>query len=645
MTLMIPQSFEPAVTATPLSHDFSGRAKKIIGDYFKSAILIDDYWPAYNERVEILTSTDDLSSAETEAEIESLDEDVPSGVQAKLATAMPPISKTNASNVAERLLKIQDHFTKKGIICTGFRYTDQEKQFAPILAKNADIVILDWNFAGDNGVGALEILRALKDEQLRFICIFTDEIDLISIKNRILAEICSPPEESNMMTDFKVSNFVFTLRNKAIANVKSANESSEENLLDDAITHLANHYHGFLQLAMLEMTSRHRNTLLSHLVRFSPEYDAALLSEAALIPSPLNLPSNLRALLLDEWKIALDSVDYEADMCLLGKPGRTAYAASLKVHSPKITSVFLNACVTALGITVKSDDMDRFFATPEGELQRKFDRDIGVWLDEGAINPVPIPQGVKAKDRAKMTVATLYALSHLDAVDRIPTQEEIYDHVFRLDALFNQQQLLPKLLTQGTILKFDNENYFICITPLCDAARHTSGYYAYSFLGATKAPSEKMLDREENYCVFLENEKPVCLHVDIKSPYVYEVGHEAIGVEFGKQVAMRPRILPSGKSLLFPPEVKINGIISMEEISPSLSTTADAPPDSVAICKEESRGCTTAPNSPQDLMGTFNLTVVGQLRTDFFLMLTAASASNSVRVGVNRMEFIRLQKS
>lgn len=642
MTSIANQIREPAITAPPQLPDFSSRAKKIIEGYIKSAILIDDYWPAYNERVKIQSVADDTSVAEMEAEMEPGD----SEAAAELDAAMPLISKTNASEVALRLLKIQDFFTKKGIICTGFKYTVQEKQFAPILAKNADIVILDWNFAGDKGAGAVEILKKLKDGQLRFICIFTDDTDLISIKKRILAEVCSESLDAiNSETDFKVENFVFTLRNKTVENESSANESSEENLFDDAITHLANHYHGFLQLAMLEMTSLHRNTLLSHLVKFSSEYDAALLSEAALILSPLNLPSNLRALLIDEWKVALDSLDYEADMCLLGIRGRTAYAVSLKVNSPKITLKFLNACVTALGIKTTPIEMNKFFETPVGQAQRKFDSDIGAWLDDGAVRPAPSHRNLNVKDAVKMTVATLYALSHFDSADQNPTQEAIYNHVFRLDALFNQQQLLPKELTQGTILKFDDENYLICITPLCDAARYKEGYYAYSFLGATKAPSEKMLDKTEDYCVFLEKGKAICLHVDIKSPYVYEVGHEAKVIELDKPVAMRPRLLPPGKSLPPYSEVKIASVIPVQEEASTLLTAVFEPPVSELVCNEDIAGCATTAIGSQNSGGTFSLTVVGQLRTDFFLMLTAASASNSVRVGVNRMEFIRFHKN
>lgn len=641
MTSIANQILEPDVTAVSQLPDYSGRAKMIIGSYIKSAILIDDYWPAYNERGEILVATDDISGTEVEADVEFCEEEVLSETGAALKTAMPIVATNNASDVAVRLLKIQDCFTKKGIICTGFKYTDQEKQFAPILAKNADIVILDWNFAGDKGVGAVEILKELKDGQLRFICIFTDDPNLITIKKRILEDVCSTTfDDKNNETDFKVENFVFTLRNKTIKNETSANESSEEKLLDDAISHLSVHYHGFLQLAMLEMTSQHRNTLLTHLVKFSSEYDAALLSEAALADSPLNLPSNLRALLIDEWKIALDSAD--ADRCLLGESGRTAYAASLKVNSPKISMEFLNACVTALGLKPPVDEMNRFFGVPLGQTQRKFDCDIGKWLDDGAISPAPSYRELKAKEAAKMTVATLYALSHADSLDQNPTQEAIYNHVFRLDALFNQQQLLPKELTQGTILKFDDENYLICITPLCDAARYKEGFYAYSFLGATRASSEKMLAQANDYCVFLEKGKPVCLHVDIKSPYVYEIGHEARVISLGKLVAMRPRRLPSGKPLQTSSEGA--SFVSEKEGSVTVLISVDGAPDSKVV-SDSIDGETMTESVPRNADGTFSLTVVGQLRTDFFLMLTAASASNSVRVGVNRMEFIRSHKN
>ena len=654
----------PAVTT-----DFKNRAKKVIGQYIKSAILIDDDWPDLSElesRIaldasteagehEVETEADQLETNETQAEI------FISAVGAPTSFPVHAVASSSRVSEATRLLKIQDFFLKEGVICTGFKYKTSDKDRAPKLAKNADIVILDWNFGNDGGAGAVGILKALTDGHLRFICIFTDQPDLSVIKKRILEDVCGESFIADNTTDFKAKNFIFTLRNKAIPGSTSENKSLEADLFDDALLHLSTHYCGFLQLAMLELTARHRSSLLKHLVRFSQEYDTAFLTESSLQHSPF-ADSDLRAILIDEWKVALETSVIDEDMQILGDGGRSAFAISLADNCGKVTQKYMNECMTAVGLSCKPAEMDAFFKVVQEKDLRTFDIQVSDWLNKGAKECAPAPKSFKDENIAKWNIALLYALSNPN-VATTPSLSKVYKFVFGLDALFNQQQVLPSELTQGTILKYDADHFLICITPLCDTARLGTGHYPYTFLSATRAKNEEPFKRGD-YCVIMDGTMPVCLHVDIKNSFVYEIDPHSRKLAIGKPVEMYPLTFPRVKANQKTAENAAAPVTSKgSEVSSPLRTVADVtgtPPnphsntvsnadkDSATIKNQVGPGDKIKQDSlaAAEVVKTepaLKTTVVGQLRSDFFLMLTAAAASSASRVGVNRVELIRVQ--
>jgi hypothetical protein len=658
-----------------ITHDYHGRAKRIIERFVRTAVLIDDDWPALAEVVERLELIDSkraeadspvrpMQAAESEVENEVEDDD--SGLKqggadvfvknmldirnvgASGSALSPVVAGTTVS--AARLLQIQDDFVRRGVIFTGVKYTKADEARGPRLAKNADILILDWNFAGDSGAGAMKILRELnQDGQLRFVCIFTDQRNLLEIKNAILRTVFGKENDADERLDFPIANFVFTLRHKPVPDLHSEEISQVQTLFDDAIGNIANHYSGFVQLSILEMSSHHRHTMMTHLARFSRDFDSAILAETAQKDSPVDMGTSLRALLLDEWRVALESSAATNDYWMLSK-GRGLYAASLKKNLPLMTSEFIEACASAVGVTGLSTALPRLFQVGNfgGIRQREFDFTVGEWLEGGAAENLVLP-GIKGKQSARVTFALLYALNHPERCLELPTATQIYRNLMRLDALFSQQLTLPSEIMQGTILKYDSETYFICITPLCDSARYTDGYNPYMFLEATRADESAFLEPATDYCVFVEVDDPVCLHVDIKRPHVFEINN------------VNKKIAPSGRNIIdvryrtLPPQ-RSNNKIEMEALILPSKAVAAAPLNDTSQehlleeqknAEKDLQGASAVVEGPRNVSQheTIRLSVVGQLRTDFFLMFSAAAASNSARVGVNRVEFIRAAKS
>lgn len=619
--------------------DFSCIARKIVSRHIKSAVLIDDDWPSddyiSNEKYQsdLNNSENNTDPTQEYAEEKILDEeyeediisenfaeeDISDFPHADLLNA----KKNKASNNpnADRLIKIHKSLVQRGIICTGLKYTAKEKNLASLLAKNSDILILDWNFGSDAGAGAIDILKELAtDGQLRFVCIFTDQPDLSSIKHRIFKDIFSINQEVDASYDFKAGNFIFTLRNKSVSGIGEKYKSTSEDLFDDAVTHIAANYSGFLQLSMLEMTSRHRNTMLTHLTKFTPEFDAAIFADSSQEGSPAKLSENLRALLLDEWRIALEGNANSQEIWTLEEGGRKAYAISLKNNIGSVTKEYLTKCMKAMGITDAEKTTDLIFKKNTPDSDTPFKNIVGQWLDNGAEGDVPL--GIKKAHVAKLTVAVLYVLSHPNKKGKDITPSEVWRDVLRLDALFCQQQILPEDLTQGTILKYDENSYFICITPLCDTVRLKTGYHAFSFLSATKAKPEEVLALSPDYCVFVENNEPVCLHIEIKRPYTFEFNDASrkITSKNSYEIYARHRLLP---------EIPVKSVIEKK------ATLVTSPENTIESVSEFNEGA-------RSILIPFK--VAGQLRGDFSFMITAASASNGSRVGINRVEFIRAAK-
>jgi len=634
-----------AAYAKLMPSDYTAKAKDVIRSFIKTVVLIDDDWPEMRDIASHINSGKvaknsaspvDSSSilkaqkilvdsrshheeffgassveaheAESEAEFEDEEEQEQEQESENIAEIDAPASMGYGilNQNGQRLLGIQDHFIGNGLIFTGFKYTSQSKLLAATLAGRSDILILDWNFAGDNGSGAVEIIKKLRsDGQLRFVCIFTDQPDLLNVKAAIVSQAFNSNATISDQVDFAMENFVFTLRNKSIQGQESIHASSATSLYDDALEKIAEHYNGLLQLCMLEMSSKHRANMMKHLTRFSSNFDIALLAESAQKGSPIDMSTNLRSLLLDEWRSALES-ETDADKASMLSMGRKSYLSNLRKHVSKVTYDQFKSCLDAAGI---SSDPTQLFEAPRGSTERRFDTSVTAWLEAGALSNINFDGLSTSKNASKVTLAVLHSLTHpADANGQFnaPHKEEFYNDVVQLDALFQQQMTLPAEITQGTILKHSEHEYFICITPLCDTARLPEEYHAYTFLGATAMTGPNIFSKAPDYCIFVEENKPICLHVEVKRPHVFEIDHlnRKIGSAGARRIKARYRLLSSGRSTL----------------------------------KE---GDESTGQAHFDI----SLEIVGQLRTDFFLMLTSAAASNASRVGVNRAEMIRYAKN
>ncbi len=153
---------------TPDPKTYDELAQNVLRDYLRSAVIIDDQWPE--------TAVGEAGVDEADESMlvdDSNPDDIGMEDVAEPAVDVSPPRPVDNLEDARLLAELQRSLLQAGLIACGFRYTHQARDTAIDLARRADIVVLDWHLADDDGADALAILEKLRGNELRFICIFT----------------------------------------------------------------------------------------------------------------------------------------------------------------------------------------------------------------------------------------------------------------------------------------------------------------------------------------------------------------------------------------------------------------------------------------------------------------------------------------
>jgi hypothetical protein len=554
---------------TPSTYD--ELAQEVLRGYLRSAVIIDDQWP------EIVIGAESVEEPDESAFI---DDRIPADIEAveSAVSDVPPSRPPDNPRDAQLLADLQRSLLREGLLACGFRYTHQARCVAIELARRADIVVLDWDLANDDGADALVILQELRGNELRFVCIFTGH-GKISLVRHAVEECLGEPNGDLRIGegDLRIGNLVIAIRNKKGLEV-SAQEFTVESreLLAEALRGLARNYNGLVQLAMLELTHQHRRQLPSILERFDKSIDTAVLLEAGDASSPVGQSGAFLAVLIDEWRAHLEQES--SDLQALGTMGRQLFGAQLAKRLGEISEEDVRKALERTRVKTAKD-----LANPRNRLQ------LQEWLSGACAGPFPDIRGVSlGKDQRQLASwGVLQAIS--GAVD-----EESALPLLRLDALFHQQFELPEKLTQGTLVAVDQDSeradYYLCITPVCDAERPETLANLFTFLRTEPIPPEKVFtpgNRKAAYCVIEFEKRLLCLEVLLKQRIVLELEQRTF----------------------------VAGTI---------------------------QGCLT-PGSGE--LGLVQLRRIAQLRLEHAFAITAAAAADAARVGVNRVELLRSRLS
>jgi len=402
----------------------------IIREYVRSLLYIDDEWPDLAE----ISEKGEPDESELIPEIDAEDIDVSAGQDGKGMFGEPAFkpeagtkSGSSISSAGRKdqdfeakpkklratlrgdasLLEFERAVKKEGILFSGITYRKKEHHNLVVdLASRADIVVLDWELASDDGLEAIWILQQLIGMGLRFICIFTQKERLHEIMKHIKKELgvklpeqrepsgdSAIPEEGPL--EFKIENLVIAIRKKRSATSDVNSEFIVEpcTLLDEAIKAMAKVYKGFIQLVMLEITNAHRQYLPNILDRFDPDLDPAFLAEFTDEDSPISRSDAFIGILLDECRAHLK----KARSKLLNSDGIKAYSKSFMPNIEELNEPLIRDCLLER-LTVQKATANKLvsWATKDcfGEIKN--------WLESGCPEIAVIQSDDERKRKIKL---------------------------------------------------------------------------------------------------------------------------------------------------------------------------------------------------------------------------------------------------
>ena len=600
-------------------------AREVVRSYLRSAVIIDDEWPGEPSAAEERADEIDESHLVTESEAEEPHRPDRGGL-AVVETPVPPpwegvaASKDGpAPGVDPCLRRIRDEVVRRGLLACGFRYEGpRSRETAIRLARRADIVLLDWQLGeGDGGEEAIEILRQMRKRgSLAFVFVFTRAARPREVR-ALLAQALGGGEDVPGAADgddFRFGNLIFVVRNKPGTTFSGdrpdlARVVAEERVLDEAIDGIARVHSGLLQLAMLEMTAKHREQLPEILGVCDPSLDPMLLAETRLPESPVGRPRGaFLGALIDEWRSRLERG--ASELRVLGEEGLRHRRKRLAGRLPETDAECLRAALVGAGLPEQR--VGAFLRVPEAERERL----LATWVESGLPDPPPSAKGShwKKKEFDRAAKALLYALA--GDSNRQPSWEQAY---LRLDAFFHEQTDAPTIVTQGTVLRVLADDasghaassgndekpayYLICTTPACDAERPAGQDHVYTFVPAVRAslnhalggklsaePGCANLSPRPFYCVVHDGDEPTLLVAFEKRPVSLRIRNESIGEDR---------------------------------------------PVAAELYAGESDG------SPGAARPGLSLAVVAQLRFEMALRLAAEATRHASRVGVSRLELLR----
>jgi hypothetical protein len=402
-----------------------------------------------------------LDRPQTSALREPGDEDAISedgGASVGTISDTPPVVPVDLQHNldAKRLI---DVFADHGLVCAVLR---PEQQGEPLLARTlkaanrADLLVLDWQLHGDNGVQTMSVISALvaaDQGRLRMIAIYTGDNDIEPIVAAVAASLgLAPPtperdEDRFVLRHGPVRIAVFAKDHvhvpQSAANQRLAVEDLPRRLIKEFSAMTA----GLVSNVALEALAVLRANTHPLLATLHPGLDAPYLTQRALMPQPGDAAELLVALVVAELRSILE------EHGVGGKAGMASVDPWLDArHSEPFT------------FRVGNRDMS---------VQME---DVREWLTTGNR-----PDALGKRERHGELTGQFC---------RVPENAVKLDAEFAvLTALRTRYAKVakPPMLTLGTIVAEDPVEgregtlYWLCIQPQCDSVRLV-GERAFPFL-------------------------------------------------------------------------------------------------------------------------------------------------------------------
>lgn len=367
---------------------------------------------------------------------------------------------------------IQDSFAKKRIVCSLHqprkRTTFGIESDTYKLCASADIVIIDWDLYGDDGINATSlienlVIQSLKEDphQLRLILIYTDSTNLFAISDKVSESLNAKVSDKLEYYDNDKGLAFHTLNARVVVLGKPAKRSAdyhsfevtEADLADRSISEFCKLADGMLQGGILMGLAAIRKQSRKILTKFHSGLDAAFLTHRALgLPfeeafdhiTPL-LVSEIEAVLNDNLPTPLISNAVINSWC------------QQKWVPTKHATKFVSKGLT-------TNDFAEIFCTKGMDLPNTYSSVGNNELEKIVKNLKSASPKWPSADSQNFKLLTSY-LSKNDSGDDLR----------ELSILMSQRTYYGdnRHLTLGTIIRetFGDKRYLICLQPTCDSIR------------------------------------------------------------------------------------------------------------------------------------------------------------------------------
>lgn len=356
-------------------------------------------------------------------------------------------------------------FAKKQVICSLYqpkkvaKFSEQSDVFQ--LCRPADVVIVDWDMWGDKGGRAKELIdglikQAVEDvpEQLRLIIVYTQEQNLFAVANELFEKLQETLDEGfepqNDGLSFHTSNSRLSVLGKPGRDRPDTDPTrivEEQNLAEVAVDEFAALASGLLQAATLLGLAEIRKNSRKVLSKFGSDLDSGFLTHFALSLPLEDASTHVIPLLVAEIQAVLEDA----------------------LPTPLMTNQVL-------------DDWCDHVWVPSANVKTV----LGNGNDPHAIGKAILKDGFTKAKEAHNTIPKTNGNSNTRKASTIflsnanDLANHRFAHLMSSRTFYDQNK---RTLRLGTIVRRKSDDqYLLCLQPLCDSVRITEQERVFLFV-------------------------------------------------------------------------------------------------------------------------------------------------------------------
>ena len=468
---------------------FRQRGATVAREFVQTVVLIDDEafssFIAGEEGITKLEAPQLAPSDPKDAPAASVPESPkPSPAEHATADSIPGAVKATKDEIAQELdaRRLVALFAKEGLVCGVLqpRKTDAGlKEEFLAAARRADVVILDWVIHKDDGATAKGLVKQILEEdadaRLRLIIIYTGYPDVDKV-TAALKEVSGvqlekgPAHEPNTLVGAHTRIAVLS-KPSTVTQKLSVKPVQLEELPARVFVEFAALSSGLVSNAALNGIAVVRANTHKLLARLSRKLDPAFLTHRLLLQRPddaheflTDLVGQEIASLLHSFEVgAVSDMAAIADYIEVAKVKPTADGVGLGIADAKALLEIVQIGVQAFARTIKDDKKRETF---EPEVHRA---------------------GTKILVQNK---------EHADDIDRQ------FAFVASIVHRYSTKQPPPRL-TLGSVLAVADDQFFVCIQPVCDCVRVDKAR-RFAFVTAAISNSPNLIVRVADKAVRLK---------------------------------------------------------------------------------------------------------------------------------------------